>query len=165
MEGHIVPMASPRPPPKLLGGSSKLAKLAEERRKKAAASQQVQPATNGSISSLDRLSRPKNTTENDPPQSKPEPKKYPIRKKREPTPPPAEPSPPPEEAKEVLPDLRASPTGFGRTISTSPPQGNEPSHVAFKDMCGPSGSSDPFKGLSPDDTVLRAQQHSKGINK
>ncbi|KAI7517524.1 hypothetical protein KC331_g21658, partial [Hortaea werneckii] len=76
------------------------------------------------LSSLDRLSKPREAAkENENPEPRPEPKKYPIRKKREPTPPPKEPTPPPPEPEEELPDLRASPTEFGMTLSTSPTNG------------------------------------------
>jgi len=161
MAGDLV--APARSMPKLLGGSSKLAKLAEERRKKAAAA--AAPATNGALSSLDRLSKPKDAKENEAPLPKAEPKKYPIRKKREPTPPPKEPSPPPPEPEEEKPDLRASPTEFGRTLSISPPYGHNTRNMTLKDMLGSEVAEDPFKGPSPDDTVLRAQQYSKGLAK
>ncbi|KAK5125017.1 hypothetical protein LTR85_001208 [Meristemomyces frigidus] len=165
MEGRIVPEEPAMPMPKLLGGSSKLAKLAEERREKAAAAANVAqiPAPNGVLSSLDRLSKPQDTKENDTPQPKAEPKKYPIRKKREPTPPPKEPTPPPPEPEEEKPDLRASPTGFGRTLASSQLSGHRAASMTLKDMLGSEITEDPFKGPSPDDTVLRAQQHSKGL--
>ena len=162
MDGILIPSAPQKPWPKLLGGSSKLAKLAEERRKKAAASQQ---APNGAISSLDRLSKSKDIDENEPPQPRVESKKYPIRKKREPTAPPKEPTPPPEEPKEEMPDLRASPTEFGRTLSSSPSNSNGLASMIMKSLMGSDTPDDTFDGPSPDDVVLRAQQHSKGLNK
>ena len=162
MEGHLVPVLPSVPRPKLLGGSSKLAKLAEERRKKAATSPMPAPAPAGALSSLDRLSKPKDTKENMKPQAKPEPKKYPIRKKQEPAPPPREPTPPPQEPVDVGPDLRASPTAFGRTLSSSPSSISAMSTMAVKDMLNSPATDDPFKGPSPDDAALRAQQNSKG---
>jgi elongation factor 1 alpha-like protein len=166
MHGLLAPSQPEMPRPKLLGGSSKLAKLAEERRKKAAAAAEG-PAitTNGALSSLDRLSRPKEVNENEDPAPKPEPKKYPIRKKREPTPPPREPTPPPAPPEEEKPDLRASPSQFGWTLSTSPPSTHAPPQMTLKDMVGSEVELDSFKGPSPDDVVIRAQQHSKGLNK
>jgi elongation factor 1 alpha-like protein len=165
MEGHIVPVIPSIPRPRLLGGSSKLAKLAEERRKKAATSPMSAPAPEGALSSLDRLSKPKDTKENVKPQTRSEPKKYPIRKKSEPAPPPREPTPPPQEPIEEVPDLRASPTAFGRTLSTSPSSISAMNTMAVKDMLNSSATDDPFKGPSPDDAVLRAQQNSKGLTK
>jgi elongation factor 1 alpha-like protein len=151
--------------PKLLGGSSKLAKLAEERKKKAAAAASAGGSTqNGALSSLDRLTKPKEAKENETPSTQPEPRKYPIRKKREPTPPPREPTPPPVEPEEEKPDLRASPSAFGRTLSTILPAGHRP-NLSMTDMLGSGPADDPFKGPSPDDTVQRAQQHSKGLAK
>lgn len=150
--------------PELLGGSSKLAKLAEERRKKASAS--TAPLPGAALSSLDRLSKPKEAKENESPAVKAEPKKYPVRKKKEPSPPPEEPTPAPVvDEVEQLPNLRASPTAFARTLSTSPQQGYRLQDVALKQALELSASSDPFKEPSPDDTALRAQQRSKGINK
>lgn len=169
VEGCLVPAEPTRPMPKLLGGSSKLVKLAEERRRKAAAAtanEPSSPAANPALSSLDRLSKFKDSKENETPVPKAEPKKYPMRKKREPTPPPKEPSPPPPEPEEEKPDLRASPTSFGQALSTSPSQGRFSSNMTLGDMLGPEVSEDdPFKGPSPDDTVLRAQGHSKGLAK
>ncbi|KAK4549345.1 hypothetical protein LTR36_006342 [Oleoguttula mirabilis] len=157
MEGSIVPATPVIPRPKLLGGSSKLARLAEERRKKAVAAANVAspPVTNGASSSLDRLSRPKDTKENEAPVPKVEPKRYPIRKKREPTPPPKEPTPPPPEPEEEeKPDLRASPTSFGRTLAASLPHSRYTPSMTLKDMLGSGVTEDPFKGPSPDDTKL-----------
>ncbi|KAK3705720.1 hypothetical protein LTR37_013163 [Vermiconidia calcicola] len=164
LEGYLIPVDPPRARSKLLGGSSKLAKLAEERRKKAASSQTAQPVPDTRLSSLDRLSKPKDTKENVLPQHmKQEPKKYPIRKKRELTPPPKEPSPPPEEEpKEELPNLRASPTEFACTLSTPTSQAARASSMTLGDLFGSSTNEEnTFKGPSPDDTILRAQQHSK----
>lgn len=165
MEGNLVPIEPSRARPKLLGGSSKLAKLAEERRKKAATAHNGPAVPDGALNSLDRLSKPKDVKENTPPQPKPELKKYPIRKKREPTPPPREPTPPPEEPKEELPNLRASPTAFACTLSTKPADSIMPSGMTLQDLLSSSNGQDPFKGPSPDDTVLRAQQHSKNVKK
>ena len=88
-QDHLVPALSVSRP-KLLGGSSKLAKLAEERRKKAAAAAGASPA-NDALSSLDRLTKPKDAKEHESRPAVIEPRSYPIRKKREPTPPPREP--------------------------------------------------------------------------
>lgn len=168
LEGNLISQGPVPTRPRLVGGSSKLAKLAEERRKKAAAagtSTSVQEAPNGSLSSLDRLSKPKDAKENTVPEPKAEPKKYPIRRKREPTPPAREPTPEPEESKEEGPDLRASPTNFGRALSTGEAQASVPTKMTLRDMMGEHVPEDPFKGPSPDDTVLRAQQHSKGLAK
>lgn len=167
MQGELVPAFSIYLRPQLLGGSSKLAKLAEERRKKTAASSAAPAAPNGAPSSLDRLSKPKDVKENVLPPATPEPRKYPIRQKREPTPPPKEPSPEPEEPTEDLPDLRASPTEFAKTMAThaAPPQVAEARDNHMDSIFRSSSNDDPFKGPSPDDTVMRAQGHSKGINK
>lgn len=163
--GELVP-AMPEPPrPKLLGGSSKLAKLAEERRKKAAASQTVQTPTAEATNSLDRLSISKDSKENLVPVEKAEPKKYPSRRKKSPTPPPREPTPPPEEPVEQLPDLRTSPTAFGRTLAKGSGQGNGAMSMALDDLLGRTASSNPFDGPSPDDTVMKAQSQSKGLRK
>ncbi|KAK5166922.1 uncharacterized protein LTR77_007651 [Saxophila tyrrhenica] len=166
VQGELLPAVS-RPRPHLLGGSSKLARLAEERRKKAAASSAAPAESNGTLSSLDRLSKPKDAKENLAPPAKSEPRKYPIRQKRDPTPPPKEPSPEPEEPEEMLPDLRASPTEFAKTMATSRTfsKADNGSDKAISDLFRSSSNEDPFKGPSPDDTVLGAQGHSKGINK
>ncbi|KAI6802018.1 elongation factor EF-1 alpha subunit [Hortaea werneckii] len=169
IQGHLEPSLPARPSPKLLGGSTKLAKLAEERRRKAASEtkEAPSPASTSALSSLDRLSKPKEVSkENETPEPRPEPKKYPIRKKREPTPPPKEPTPPPAEPEEELPDLRASPTEFGMTLFTSPMNGIHAPQMTLKDMLGDCrDTDDPFKGPSPDDVVFKAQGHSKGMNK
>lgn len=165
--GHLVPTCPSRPQLKLLGGSSKLAKLAEERRKKAAAAAAAAaeaPVTaSGAFGSLDRLSRPKEPKETELPVAKPEPKRYPIRKKRDPTPPPPEPIPRAPEPEEERPDIRASPTEFGLTLSTSPSQCQSIPHVTIKDILSPGISSGPFKGPSPDDVVMRSQRNSRGL--
>ena len=109
--------------------------------------------------------KPKNNKENEPLAVKNEAKKYPIRKKREPTPPPREPTPPPAEPEEEMPNLRSSPTAFGRTLSISPSISSTSTNVTLSDVLGRPCGEDPFKGPSPDDTVLRAQQHSKGLGK
>nr|POE53509.1 hypothetical protein CFP56_28731 [Quercus suber] len=163
MEGVLIPSWAQRPRPKLLGGSSKLAKLAEERRKKAAAANH-----NSSVctnSPLDRLSKNKPSKENEVPVSVPEPKKYPIRKKREPTPPPREPTPPVSVVEEEGPDLRASPTAFGRALSTGSNQDSRTLKMPFGHILGSDLAEDPFQGPSPDDTVMNAQRHSKGLVK
>lgn len=160
--GHLVP-AAPQPKIALLGGSSKLAKLAEERRKKASASQAAPAAAPAeSLSSLDRLSK-KDVKENDPPKA--EPKKYPIRRKRSPTPPSKESTPPPEEPKEVLPDLRSSPSAFGMTLAKGIDNNHGAQAMAVQDVFGASYSLEPFQGPSPDDTVHKAQEKSKGMNR
>ncbi|KAI6895472.1 elongation factor EF-1 alpha subunit [Hortaea werneckii] len=169
IQGYLEPSLPARPSPQLLGGSTKLAKLAEERRRKAASEtkEAPPPASTSALSSLDRLSKPREAAkENEVPEPRPEPKKYPIRKKREPTPPPKEPTPPPPpEPEEELPDLRASPTEFGMTLSTSPTNGIHGPQMTLKDMLGDSkDADDPFKGPSPDDVVFKAQGHSKGMN-
>jgi len=166
LDGTLVRAEKERPRPRVLGGSSKLAKLAEERRKRAAAAAEAPVSTpNGTLSSLDRLSKPKATKENEAPLVQLEPKKYPIRKKREPTPPPREPTPPPMEPEEEKPDLRAMPTDFGRTLSTTPSHHSAATTMTLKDMFGRIDEEEPFKGPSPDDTVRHAQQHSKGLGK
>lgn len=159
-QGCLFPADPSRPRPKLLGGSSKLAKLAEERRKKAAATAGSTAIANGSLSALDRLTRPNEAVkENEPPGPRPEGKKYPTRKKREPTPPTKifTPSPEPEEK----PDIRASPTMFGRTLSTGSSHAYEPACMNLKDVLGSEIESDPFNVPSPDAVVIRAQQQSK----
>lgn len=164
LQGCLVPTTTCIQRPRLLGGSSKLAKLAEERRKKAAAasSTHVQEAPNGSLNSLDRLSKPKDAKENAAPEPQAEPKKYPIRRKREPTPPPREPTPEPEETEDVGPDLRASPTSFGRALSAGQNRRNS-AKMALQDLMGEDVPEDPFKGPSPDDVVARAQGNSRGL--
>lgn len=167
MQGELYP-AFPCERPKLLGGSSKLAKLAEERRKKASASQaDAAAAPNGALSSLDRLSKAKDTKENILPSAKPELRKYPLRQKREPTPPPKEASPEPKQPKEDVPDLRASPTDFAKTMSVAmnATQVGGAGEEVLDGLLHSSSNDDPFKEPSPDDTVLRAQARSKGINK
>ncbi|PPJ53349.1 hypothetical protein CBER1_00948 [Cercospora berteroae] len=165
--GQLVAAQPARPEPRLLGGSSKLAKLAEERRRKAAVATQQPASTTGtsSISGLDRLSKPKEAKENDRPIAKEEAKKYPIRRKRSPTPPPREPSPPPPEPEEEVPDLRSSPTAFGHTLAKSDREAPASKQLTLRDLFGSGYSLDTFAAPSPDDTVLRAQKSSKGLNK
>lgn len=162
---QLVPAEPPRPRVKLLGGSSKLAKLAEERRKKAATTQPAPPVPLDSVSSLDRLSKSKDAKENRQPSTQAEPKKYPIRRKRSPTPPPREPTPPPPEPDEELPDLRSSPTAFGRTLSEGSEQSKGPKRMSLQDLFGSKYDYGPFEGPSPDDAVIRARQGSTGLNK
>jgi elongation factor 1 alpha-like protein len=162
--GVIIPAPDNRSWPKMLGGSTKLAKLAEERRRKAAVSQGASTPATGSLSSLDRLSKPKDVAENKAPSPRPEIKKYPIRKK-EPSPPPREPTPPPVEPREVLPDLRSEPTAFGRTLAASPPRCPAMSATMLRSMLGVNADAEPFNGPSPDDTVLVAQKQSKAMAK
>ncbi|TKA76069.1 hypothetical protein B0A55_05702 [Friedmanniomyces simplex] len=154
-QDYLVP-ATPISRPRLLGGSSKLAKLAEERRKKAAAASAEGSVANGALSSLDRLTKPKDFKENEAPSAVAEPRKYPVRKKREPTPPPAEesPPPPPAEPEQEKPDLRASPTAFARTLSASPNQDILPAATTLSELLGSGQSEDPFQGPSPDDTLI-----------
>lgn len=166
MEGTLIRAEAERPRPRLLGGSSKLAKLAEERRKKAAAATEVpSSAPNGALSALDRLSKPKDTKENALPSTTTEPRKYPIRKKRDPTPPPPREPTPPLEPEEEQPDLRTTPTEFGRTLSTNPSQSSSAAIMTLGDVFGSLTGDDPFKGPSPDDTVMQAQRNSKGLSK
>lgn len=156
------------PRPKLLGGSSKLAKLAEERRKKAAAASNTSnaPGVNGTLSALDRLTISQDAKENVSPSATSAPRKYPVRKQREPTPPPREPTPPPAEPEEPKPDLRAEPTAFGRTLSSSSASAHATALMPLGDILGSARlEEDPFKGPSPDDTVFKAQQHSKGLTR
>jgi elongation factor 1 alpha-like protein len=164
MVGILVPAPDNRPEPKLFGGSTKLAKLAEERRRKAAASQGAPAPPAGSLSSLDRLSKPKDIVDNKEPSPRVEIKKYPIRRK-EPSPPPRDPTPPPVEPKEILPDLRCKPTAFGRTLAVSPPRASTISAATLRDMLGVETNSEPFNEPSPDDTILVAQKKSKGMAK
>lgn len=161
-----LPATNKRPPPTLLGGSSKLAKLAEERRRKAAGDQPAAATSDGAFSSLDRLSKGEKSKENETPTDRPAVKKYPIRKKKEPTPPPREPTPPPEPPKEEVPDLRASPTDFGRTLSRGSGSNATELRVSLQDIVGSMAAADEaFKGPSPDDVVARAQSGSKGLAK
>lgn len=62
------------------------------------------------------------------------------------------------------PDLRASPTSFGRALSAGE-QAARPAQMMLKDLMGDESPEDPFKGPSPDDAVMRAQGHSKGLAK
>ncbi|WPG98314.1 Hypothetical protein R9X50_00110200 [Acrodontium crateriforme] len=158
MTGELV-LAEPAPKKlKLLGGSSKLAKLAEERRRKAAAAAaQAPPSTaDSTLSALDRLSKPKDANHIEPSTPKPEPKRYPIRKKREPTPPPRETTPPPVAHEEETLDLRAPPTAFGRALSMTTPHGSGCMSMALTDILGSDNNDDPFKGPSPDDTAEKS---------
>lgn len=164
--GVLVPARPEHSVPRLLGGSSKLARLAEERRRKAAAAQQApQTPANDSISALDRLSKPKDTKENARPPANEEPKKYPIRRRRSPTPPPRQPTPPPEEPKEILPDLKSSPTAFGHALASQEQASQRNKNIGLQDLFGSGYSLASFTGPSPDDTVLQAQQGSRGLNK
>jgi elongation factor 1 alpha-like protein len=163
---EFTPVEPLRPMPKLLGGSSKLAKLAEERRKKAAAAQEKdEHKPSKSTSSLDRLGKSKDAKENKAPIATAEARRYPIRRRRSPTPPPKEDTPPPEQPKETLPDLRSAPTLFGQTLASATIQKNGATKIALSDLFGTGGSSNAFGELSPDDTVFKAQQRSKGLNK
>ena len=166
MIGSLVPAEPFRQPPRLLGGSSKLAKLAEERRRKAAAGQSTEAKPDTTVSALDRLSKPKDPKENDRPAPVAEPRRYPVRKKRELTPPPAppEPEPLPEEEKVQLPDLRASPSAFARTLSISP-IASAMRPMTLQDLLGGLDVTKAFNEPSPDDKVMHAQQHSKGLNR
>ena len=164
MQGHLIPLHT-LPRPQLLGGSSKLAKLAEERRKRAAASPSTPTSSSTGLSALDRLSKSVSNEENTAPQPKIEARKYPIRKKREPTPPPPEPESEVEEPVEEVPDLRASPTQFGETLATTPRQTSGSDVLPLKDLLDSRTDHDPFQEPSPDDTILRAQQRSKALNK
>jgi elongation factor 1 alpha-like protein len=171
--GNLEPSQPARPTPRLLGGSSKLAKLAEERRKKAEAIRQgsaqtsTEAETKKTTSALDRLTLGKSTEqkENAAPTPPPEPRKYPARKRRESTPPPPEPEPEPEEEQEPLPDLRAPPTAFGRTMTTGHAAGNTRAPMSIQDMLGSAGRTEAFQNPSPDDVVSRAQSGSKGLSK
>lgn len=162
--GQLVPTLPETPRPRLLGGSSKLAKLAEERRRKAAISQNTQATSVHSLNSLERLSI-KDSKETSLPVDTPEPKKYPTRRRRSPTPPLREPTPPPEEPREQLPDLRSSPTAFGRTLAKDSGQLSGATKMALNDILGSAPVSNPFDGPSPDDTVMKAQSQSKGLKK
>jgi elongation factor 1 alpha-like protein len=171
--GNLVPSQPERPAPRLLGGSSKLAKLAEERRKKAEAIRQgsaqpsVESETKKTTSALDRLTLGKSTDqkENAAPTPPPEPRKYIPRKRRESTPPPLEPEPEPVEEQEPLPDLRAPPTAFGRTMTTCHATGNNNAPMSIQDMLGSTATTEAFQNPSPDDVVSRAQGGSKGLSK
>lgn len=171
--GNLVPSQPARPTPKLLGGSSKLAKLAEERRKKAEAIRQgsaqtsTEAETKKTTSALDRLTlgRSSDQKENAASTPPPEPRKYPGRKRRESTPPPPEPEPEPEEEQEPLPDLRAPPTAFGRTMTSCHAAGNTRAPMSIQDMLGSAGRMEAFQNPSPDDVVSRAQSGSKGLSK
>lgn len=165
-----MPAAPLRPMPKLLGGSSKLAKLAEERRRKAEAAKQepVEAETKKAANALDRLTLGGSSVqkENNQPTTQAEPRKYPMRKKREPTPPPQESEPEPEvEEREELPDLKAPPTDFGRTLSRSPVYGSLGAQMNLQDLLGSSANVDAFQDPSPDDRVSHAQSASRGLNK
>ena len=170
MEGELVPAMPLRPMPKLLGGSSKLAKLAEERRRKAEAAKQepVETEAKKAASALDRLTLGNKAVqkENNHPAEPAEPRKYPNRKKREPTPPPHEPEPEPEvEEQEELPNLKASPTDFGKTLSRSPFHGSLSSQMNLQDLLGSPADMDAFNDPSPDDRVSHAQSGSRGLSK
>lgn len=164
--GLLVPAQRARPEARLLGGSSKLAKLAEERRRKAAAAQHSPEATaTDSISALDRLGKTKDTKENSIPVVTEESKKYPSRRKRSPTPAPRAPTPPPEAPKEVLSNLRSSPTAFGVALSSKSSDSQGSKNMGLQDLFGDAYSLNAFTEPSPDDKVIRAQQGSRGLNK
>ncbi|KAK0870680.1 hypothetical protein LTR87_013169 [Friedmanniomyces endolithicus] len=157
-QGHLVP-AAPVYRPRLLGGSSKLAKAAEERAKKAATTSAEEFTANGASSSLDRPTKPKEPKENKAPSTVDEPKNSPMREKRKPTPPPS------SGLEEEMPDLRAEPTDFARTLSARPTPDTLPAAMSLLNLLGSERSEDPFKGPSPDGTVTKAQNRSKGMTK
>ncbi|KAK0792781.1 hypothetical protein LTR75_011370 [Friedmanniomyces endolithicus] len=157
-QGHLVP-AAPVYRPRLLGGSSKLAKAAEERGKKAATTSAEEFTANGASSSLDRPTKPKEPKENKAPSTVDEPKNSPMREKRKPTPPPS------SGLEEEMPDLRAEPTDFARTLSARPTPDTLPAAMSLLNLLGSERSEDPFKGPSPDGTVTKAQNRSKGMTK
>jgi len=170
LEGELVLAIPPRPMPRLLGGSSKLAKLAEERRRKAEAAKQgpVETETRKATSALDRLALGNSAGQKENAQPIPhvEPRKYPMRKKREPTPPPKEPEPELEvEEQEELPDLKASPTAFGKTLAKGAGHGSLGMQINLQDLLGSRANSNAFNDPSPDDRVSHAQSGSKGLNK
>lgn len=164
VEGRLVPVHALNPRHGLLGGSSKLAKLAEERRKKAAAAQSAPAEANGAASLLDKLGKKPvkgEQKENEPPKQK----TYPIRRRRSPTPPPKEPEPaeaPPEPA---APDLRASPSSFGKTITRASHGSAEQERMSLQDIIRMGPDSAVFQEPSPDDIVQKAQSQGKGLNK
>lgn len=163
MTGILVPAWPHLQRPKVLGGSSKLAKLAEERRKKAALQSNAGNANN-TLSSLDRLSKPQDSNENDAPVPKVEMKRYPVRRK-EASPPPKPPTPPPVAPKEILPDLRTGPTEFGLTLSYGSASPLALREMDLRELLGSGSRLELFNEPSPDDTVFRAQEKSKGMNK
>lgn len=167
MVGTLLPSEPLRPRIRLLGGSSKLAKLAEERRRKAAGIEAPSSTPSTTLSSLDRLGKPKVTKENEHPIAAPEIKRYPIRKKREASPPPTEPIPPPSPTKpeEVKPSLRASPTMFGQTLSKKTAEPGQSVRMDFNKVLDLELDAESFTGPSPDDVIFHAQQHSKGLAK
>ncbi|KAK0345225.1 hypothetical protein LTR91_000909 [Friedmanniomyces endolithicus] len=157
-QGNLVPAALVYRP-RLLGGSSKLVKPVEERGNQAAIASAEGATANGVLSSLDRPDKPKEPKENKTPSTVAEPKKSPIREKREPTPPPA------SGLEEEQPDLRAQPTAFARTLSARPTPDTLPAAMSLLNLLGVERSEDPFKGPSPDGTVTKAQNRSKGMTK
>lgn len=165
--GELVAAEPPRPMPKLLGGSSKLAKLAEERRKKAeAAKAGVQdvtnaPSVNSTMSSLERLTLTKAESKSS---AQPQARKYVAKQRRETTPPPAPIPVPVIEDKEELPDLRATPSAFAKTLSTSAGSDRK-GKMSVDELFGNLKSADAFTKPSPDDIVLKAHGQSKSLNK
>ncbi|KAK1814273.1 hypothetical protein LTR12_011318 [Friedmanniomyces endolithicus] len=157
-QGRLVP-AAPAYRPRLLGGSSRLAEAAEERAKKAATTSAEGFMANGASSSLDRHTKPKEPRENRAPSTVDEPKNSPMREKREPTPPSS------SGLEAEKPDLRAQPTAFARTLSARPTPDTLPAAMSLLNLLGSERSEDPFKGPSPDGTVTKAQNRSKGMTK
>lgn len=173
MRGTLTSAPTTRQTPQLLGGSSKLAKLAEERRRKAAADaaatsvdslQKGPTVVDSTLNSLDRLSLNRTSKDTSIKSTKVEAKRYPVRKKKEDSPPPREPSPPLPEPQEIMPDMKADPSEFAMALSSSVPD-STCSSTALRDALWPTPQNNPFAGPSPDDTVRRAQQGSKGLNK
>ncbi|KAK0943482.1 hypothetical protein LTR29_005065 [Friedmanniomyces endolithicus] len=157
-QGHLVP-AAPVYRPRLLGGSSKLAKPTEERGKKLATAGVEESTADRASSSPDRPTKPKEPKENEAPLTVGEPRKSPRSEKREPKPPPS------SGLEEEMPDLRAQPTDFARTLSARPIPDTLPAAMSLLNLLGSERSEDPFKGPSPDGTVTKAQNRSKGMTK
>ncbi|KAK0326628.1 hypothetical protein LTR82_002470 [Friedmanniomyces endolithicus] len=157
-QGHLVP-AAPVYRPRLLGGSSKLAKPTEERGKKLATAGVEESSADGASSSLDHPTKPKEPKENEAPLTVGEPRNSQRSEKREPKPPPS------SGLEEEKPDLRAQPTAFARTLSARPTPDTLPAAMSFLNLLASERSEDPFKGPSPDGTVTKAQNRSKGMTK
>ncbi|KAK0249304.1 hypothetical protein LTS09_015566 [Friedmanniomyces endolithicus] len=165
-QGCLVPATQIRRP-RLLGGASKFVKPAEEKSKKAAATSAERSTVKGALSSSELHHEPKELKGSETSWVAAAPNQHPIGKKHEPTPPPLLKSTPSlsSESEEQKPDLRASPTAFARTLSAQPTHDTTPTAVALLELLNLGRSEDPFKGPSPDGTVTKAQNRSKGMTK
>ncbi|KAK7517896.1 uncharacterized protein IWZ02DRAFT_489218 [Phyllosticta citriasiana] len=172
----------------LLGGSSKIAALAAARRKKqeearsnsaASPAEDARQQTGRAVALLDSLSNKASSgsqknqgqastgtsQESAAPKPNAQARLYPRRKR---SPSPVKPEPVPEapkvetkKRKASLPDIRAGPSVFAKTMFGSTPRGQlrggETFSLPFKRIMPQDAQTDPFAGPSPDDEVLNKQ--------